>query len=77
VIGENADDVVGVLADHRDTGVTAAHRQRGRLAGRLVTFDPHHLGARNHHLTGRSIAEFKNRLDHSAFFVCHHAALLG
>ena len=74
---DDADDVVDVLPDHRDPGMAAAHRQRRRLTGRLVALDPHHLGARHHHLAGRGVAEFEHRLDHPALVVGHHAALLG
>ena len=73
---DDADDVVDVLADHRDAGMPTAHRQRRGLAGGLVAFDPHHLGARHHHLAGRGVAEFEHRLDHPALVVGDHTALL-
>ena len=54
----------------------AAHCQRRRLAGRLAALNPHHLGARHHHLAGRGVAEFENGLNHSAFVIRHYATLL-
>ena len=47
------------------------------MAGSLVHLDPHHLGARHHHLAGRGVAEFEDRLDHPALVVGHDTALLG
>ena len=73
---DHADDVVHVLPNHRNAGMPAAHRQRSRLTSRLVGFDPHHLGARHHHLAGRRIAQLEHRLDHPAFVIGHHTALL-
>ena len=43
----------------------------------LSTLDPHHLGARHHHLARRGVTELEDRLDHPAFVVGHHTALLG
>ncbi len=54
-----------------------AHRQRCRLSGRLVAFDPDHLGSRHHHLAGRGVAELEDRLDHPALVGGDDAALLG
>jgi hypothetical protein len=71
----HADDIVHVLADHRDAGVPTAHGQRRRLPRRLVGFDPHHLGPRHHDLAGRGIAQLEYRLNHSAFVVGHDSAL--
>ena len=56
--------------------MTAAHRERGRLRDGLVALDPHHLGARHHHLAGGGITEFEHRLDHPAFVVGHDATFL-
>lgn len=47
---------------HRHPGVTAADRQRGGLRRALVALDPDHLGARDHDLAGRGVAEFEDRL---------------
>ncbi len=55
----------------------AAHGKVHRLTGKFVAFDPDHLGARHHHLAGRSVTEFEDRLDHPAFVGGNHAALLG
>ncbi|SLD04191.1 Uncharacterised protein [Mycobacteroides abscessus subsp. massiliense] len=46
------------------------------MAGCFITFDPHHLGARHHHLTCGSVAELEHRLDHPALLVGHHTTLL-
>ncbi len=72
----DTDDIVDVLADDRNAGMPTAHRQRYRVVGRFVAFDPDHLGARHHHLAGGCVAEFEDRLDHSAFVGGDHAALL-
>jgi hypothetical protein len=42
-----------------------------------VRLDPHHLGARHHHLAGDRVAEREDRVDHLALAVLHHAPLLG
>jgi hypothetical protein len=73
----HAENVVDVLPDHRDSGMAAAHRQRRGLPGRLVGLDPHHLGARHHHLAGRGVTQLEHRLDHAALVVGDHTALLG
>lgn len=56
--------------------MAAAHRQVDGLAGEFVAFDPDHLGARDHDLAGRGVAEFEDRLDHPAFLGGDHATLL-
>lgn len=73
----HADDVVDVLADHRDSGMSAAYRQGHCLTGCLVAFDPDHLGARHHHLAGWGVTQLEDRLDHPALVGSNHAPLLG
>ena len=72
----DADDVVDVLADHRDSRMPAAYCQRRGLTCCFIAFDPDHFGARHHHLPRRCVAQLEHRLDHSAFVVGHHAPLL-
>ena len=74
---EHAEHVVDALADHRDPGEAGAQEQQQRLLQRLVRLDPHHLGARHHHLAGDRVAEREDRVDHLALAVLDHAALLG
>ena len=71
----HADDVVGVLADHRDAAVARAHGQSRGLPHGLVRLDPHHVRARRHDLPRRGVPEFEDRLDHPRLVVGHHPAL--
>ena len=56
--------------------MSTANSERRRLAGRLTTFDPHHLRSRHHDLARRSVAEFEYRLDHPTLVVGHDTTLL-
>ena len=75
-VGE-ADDVVEVLADHRDPGEAAAQEQRHRLAQVLVALDVDHVGARHHHLAHDGVAELEDRVDHLPLAGLDHRGRLG
>ena len=74
---DDADDVVVVLADHRDPGEAAAQGQRQRLPQRLAALDEHHVGARHHHLADDGVAELEDRVDHLPLAGLDEVALLG
>ena len=63
---DDPDHVVQVLADHRNAGEAAAQGKRQRLAQRLVPFDEHHVGARDHDLPHDRVAQLEHRVDHRA-----------
>ena len=72
----DADDVVEVLADHRDPGEAAAQRQRQRLPQRLAPLDEDHVGARHHDLPHDGVAELEHRVDHRPLARLDHLPLL-
>ncbi len=57
---DHPDDVVDVLADHRDPGEAAAQCEREGLTDALGALDPDHVRPRHHDLAHDRVAEFED-----------------
>ena len=73
----DADDIVGVLADDRDAREARSQAQRECLAQGLVPLDEDHLGARHHDLAREGVAEFEDGVDHLPLVVLDQILGLG
>jgi hypothetical protein len=73
----HAEDVVGVLAHHRDAAEAAAQREVQRLPDGLAALDHHDVRPRDHHLADQRVPELEDRVDHVALGALDDAALLG
>ena len=74
---DDADDVVGALADHRDSGEARAQSERDRLTDRLRALDEDDLGTRDHHLPDEGVAELEDGVDHLPLLVLDEVVGLG
>ena len=63
---DHADDVVRVLPRHRDARIARPQKQIQPLSHRAIRVDRHHVGARDHHLTGQRVAQLEDPVDHPA-----------
>ena len=61
---QDADDVVLVLADHREPGVLGLEHQRQELGRLVVDRDDVHLGARDHDVAHGHLGHLQHALDH-------------
>ena len=78
VLGQqNADDVVLVLADHREARVPGFDDLRQELLGRLVDVDHVHLRARHHDVARLQLGDLQHALDHGERIGVHQVALVG
>ena len=61
---QDADDVVGVLLIHRETGQAGGLDGLRDLLRRVVHPQHHHVGAVDHHVPGGHVVKFEDVLDH-------------
>ena len=61
---QDADDVIGVLLIHRETGQAGGLDGLRDLLRRVVHPQHHHVGAVDHHVPGGHVVKFEDVLDH-------------
>ena len=71
------DDVVDVLALHRDPAVAGGQRGLERVVHGGVGLHGHHVGPRGHHLADHRVAEVDDRVDEGPLVLLDHVLLVG
>ncbi len=71
---QNAQNIIGIFAADRQTGETAVHNGFVDIFRRVVRPDDGHILAVNHEVAGCGVVEFKDVVDHFAFFGFNRAA---
>jgi len=72
---QDAENLIAILTDHRETGVTRLDHQRHELIGRRIALDEHHLRARHHDVAHLHVGHRQNALEHDQCIAVEQTAL--